>query len=332
MSTSDPRTSSGTWLCPTGVTSVTVECIGGGGGGGGGASSSHGGGGTGGAYASGVFTVTPSTTYTYHVGNGGSGNGASGAGVAGGDSWFALIGVSAPSSSANGVLAKAGLGGGCVFYNAAVATTSAPLINSSLGSIRIAGGNGGGSIAGASASVVAGGGGGGGAGSSTTGNAGGASSAGPTVGIGGAAQSSYGGAGGNGGKSGTASTAGGLYGAGGGGGATVSGSNGSSGLVVFTYTIAPPPIPAAPALAQPTGVNSNVNLSWTSVGADSYSVYRNSSLLVSGVATTTYTDSTITVDGTYSYTLTATNTGGTSSQSSSSSIVINRAFTGMSQL
>ncbi len=62
-------TTSGTFIVPPGVTSITVELIGAGGNGGG----NGGGGGGGGGYARGVFTVTPGTSYSMVVGAGGSG-------------------------------------------------------------------------------------------------------------------------------------------------------------------------------------------------------------------------------------------------------------------
>src|SRR5665647_16017 len=83
-----PYTSSGTFTVPAGVTSVTIECWGGGGAGGGVKSNGNygGAGGAGGAYASKVITVTPGSTYTVNVGQGG--NGGKNDGPAGGDSWF----------------------------------------------------------------------------------------------------------------------------------------------------------------------------------------------------------------------------------------------------
>lgn len=62
-------TASGSWICPPGVTSATVECTGGGGSGGGTSTDNQfgGGGGAGGAYARKVVTVTPLTTYSVNV-------------------------------------------------------------------------------------------------------------------------------------------------------------------------------------------------------------------------------------------------------------------------
>jgi Secretion system C-terminal sorting domain len=76
--TTQQFTSSGTWLCPAGVTLVTVECLGGGGGGGGAdaagsTSFKGGGGGGGGAYVKKAsIIVVPGTTYTITVGAGGA--------------------------------------------------------------------------------------------------------------------------------------------------------------------------------------------------------------------------------------------------------------------
>src|ERR1700758_3161740 len=66
---------SGTWTCPTGVTSVTVECWGAGGGGGGASSNNPAaaGGGGGGGYAKSVLVVVPGTVYNYSVGTGANG-------------------------------------------------------------------------------------------------------------------------------------------------------------------------------------------------------------------------------------------------------------------
>ncbi len=73
----DVINASGTWTCPAGVTSVTLEMCGGGGGGGGGASTATvcSGGGGGGASTLVVKTVsvTPATVYTTTVGVGGAG-------------------------------------------------------------------------------------------------------------------------------------------------------------------------------------------------------------------------------------------------------------------
>ena len=98
-------TSSGSWICPSGVTSVTVECWGGGGAGGGIQTNGNvkASGGAGGAYAQKVIAVSSGTSYTYTVGLGGTGG--TGNGPAGGNSWF---------SSTSTVLAVGGPGGGAI--------------------------------------------------------------------------------------------------------------------------------------------------------------------------------------------------------------------------
>ncbi|MCX6223244.1 MAG: DUF2341 domain-containing protein, partial [Bacteroidia bacterium] len=107
--------SSGSFIVPLGVTSVTVECWGGGGKGGARASSTGAcGGGGGGAYSYMVVSVTPGSTYTYTVGAGSTST------SAGGDSYFintstilAKGGSSVANNSATGVaggLASAGVG------------------------------------------------------------------------------------------------------------------------------------------------------------------------------------------------------------------------------
>jgi hypothetical protein len=58
----------GTWVCPPGVTSVTVECWGGGGAGGGGSHGGavvRGGGGAGGGYVKSTIAVSPGQSYNF---------------------------------------------------------------------------------------------------------------------------------------------------------------------------------------------------------------------------------------------------------------------------
>jgi hypothetical protein len=111
-----------TWLCPPGVTSITVECWGGGGGGGGtkGINTSgqytEGGGGAGGGYVKNTsLSVTPGTAYTIIVGSAGTA-GAGGttpsAGGKGGDSYF---------GSTSTVLAIGGNGGAARSTNGSAA-------------------------------------------------------------------------------------------------------------------------------------------------------------------------------------------------------------------
>lgn len=117
-----------TWVCPAGVTSVTVECWGGGGAGGYRSSTGAGGGGAGGAYASSTISVTPGVTYNYSVGAGGV-SGSSGTGVDGSDSWF---------NNTSTVMAKGGDG----VSNNNSTGSSAVAATSSVGTIRYKGGNG----------------------------------------------------------------------------------------------------------------------------------------------------------------------------------------------
>jgi acetyl esterase/lipase len=104
-------TSSGTWTCPAGVTTLTVQCWGGGGGGGGTTGTSNkraGGGGAGGAYVKNTaVTAVPGTTYAVTVGAGGFGGGGTTAtsnGGNGGNSSFSGSGITS-------VVATGGSGG-----------------------------------------------------------------------------------------------------------------------------------------------------------------------------------------------------------------------------
>ncbi|MBS1593430.1 MAG: choice-of-anchor J domain-containing protein [Bacteroidetes bacterium] len=147
--------SSGTWTCPTGVTSVTVQCWGAGGGGGGtNANPTAGSGGAGGAFAQGTVTVVPGTVYTVTVGAGGTaGSNSGGNGGAGGTSSF----------GANLVAAVGGAGGNGSLAGAATAAGSS---TGSVGTIIFAGGDGG-----SATGTTASGGGGGGAGTTAAGGA-----------------------------------------------------------------------------------------------------------------------------------------------------------------
>ncbi|MBS1634476.1 MAG: PKD domain-containing protein [Bacteroidetes bacterium] len=165
-----PYTTAGTytWSCPSGITTLTVECWGGGGGGGGVATTSGAasGGGAGGAYALNIISVTPGTSYIIVVGAGGTGGANTGGnGGAGGNSSF----------NNTTVLAVGGTGGtgATTLVGAAGATGSS---SGSIGSSIFAGGNG---AAGTVSSI--GGGGGGGAGNTANGG----NASGSTAGTGG---------------------------------------------------------------------------------------------------------------------------------------------------
>jgi hypothetical protein len=87
------------WTCPTGVTSITVECWGGGGSGGAGAASRSGGGGGGGSYVTNTLTVVPGLNYTLTVGAGGL------AGSTGNSGNYGLKGNNTIFSSGTGTVA-----------------------------------------------------------------------------------------------------------------------------------------------------------------------------------------------------------------------------------
>lgn len=210
-------TNSGTWLCPPGVTSVTVECWGGGGKGGSvsGNTTEAGGGGGGGGYSKKVdIPVVPGTTYTVTVGLGSSTT------APGGDSWFldpttvlARGGNSVGDNSINGAT------------GAAVGIGTPPFI--------YIGGNGADAVVG-----TYGGGGGSSAGTGSNGT--------HTYNGTGAPAPSGGGNGGNGRSGGNGPGAVGNYPGGGGGGArkgngngTFAGGAGGNGKVVITYCATP---------------------------------------------------------------------------------------------
>lgn len=184
-------TAAGSWICPPGVTSISVECWGGGGAGGGtSASVGAGGGGAGGAYAIKSISVTPGTRYYFSVAQ--SKAGTSSAGSQGDPTWFNQSGAnSQPAALANGVLAEGGAGGSASGGSSSASGSKA----SSFGDQTYRGGNGGAASAGGNLSSSNSGAGGGGAGS--TGNGGDASAmtagSGTSVGGGsGAAGTAYG--------------------------------------------------------------------------------------------------------------------------------------------
>ncbi len=197
-------TASTSWICPAGVTSVTVECWGGGAGGVGGVSTNNygGGGGGGGAFASSVVTVIPGNSYTITVGNGGGSN------TAGGNTSFATSVIAVGGSVGSG---NSGGSGG--------------LASASTGLTKYNGGNGGTGITGSYS-----GGGGGGAGSTAIGG----SASGSTAGLGGSA---LGGAGGAGGTT-AVGNPGLVYGGGAAGcyGKSKNGGTGAKGYVRLTYS------------------------------------------------------------------------------------------------
>jgi len=197
-------TSSGSWLCPSGVTQVYAECWGAGGGGGAGGISGTGAGGGGGEYRAGYINVTPGNSYSYVVGSGGSGGSSGGNGSAGGLSSFT-------GDASASVTAEPGHGGTGSYWGYGGGGTGGTGGTGTAGHDGGYGGN----------AYPYSGGGGSSAGPSSDGNSGGSP--------GGAVAPSGGGAGGSGsGAHATAGSAGTAPG-GGGGGSYESGHNGGSG-------------------------------------------------------------------------------------------------------
>ena len=204
------------WLCPTGVTSVTVYIWGAGGGG---AYPNKGVSGGAGAFVTGTWTTTPGTTYYIAVGAGGiaatgtntgvaggwPGGGSSGTyGSAGGGGYSGIFTTSATPSQANAVVIAGGGGGAGVDEGADWGGSA-----SFKGTSQTGGYNGNGANAGGGATTTAGGTGGTGsgytngtAGSALTGGTGGGYGAGGGGGYwGGGGGSYYSGVGGGGGGS-----------------------------------------------------------------------------------------------------------------------------------
>lgn len=219
-------TTSGTWVCPRGVTSITVEAWGGGAGGAStpNTNNANGGGGGGGAYAKrNSVVVIPGTTYTITVGTGGASNSNGNPSSA----TFGLVTIKAAGGSTGGTStttnATGGIGG----------LSSFPNSEGDLGLV-FAGGNGGnGAYQPSGNNSGNGGGGGGAAGTTGTGNFG----SGPTAG---GVKTISGGAGGTGGLNGNGTSApivAGNYGGGGGGGGhkNRSGGTGQPGAIVITF-------------------------------------------------------------------------------------------------
>jgi hypothetical protein len=165
-------TGASTWVAPACVTSVTIETWGAGGGGGSSnnTNTNGGSGGGGGAYAKGIHTVVPGSTYFYSVGIKGSGGPANSTTppTAGGSTWFNAVASTnvAPASDVNGTLAA---GGGPGVNNSITTPSNAGLASSSIGNVTVASGSAG--LGGTTA-----GGRNGGAGASPGGGAGGAGS------------------------------------------------------------------------------------------------------------------------------------------------------------
>ncbi len=232
---------SGTWVVPSGVTSVTFEIWGGGGGGGGASGNGSftngttGGGGGGGGYSVLTLNVVAGNTYVYTVGASGAGGSGGGSATAASGGATSISGFGITSFSAAG-----GTGGHCSptdNTNGASGTGGTGVG----GSTNRLGGNG--SVGTVSATSY--GGGGGGAGGNGSNGSNGAAGTGAANGGAGGSVGTFT-AGGNGGTgwigsfTGGAGTAGAIPGGGGGGGGSwhsnVSGGAGGSGQVKISYT------------------------------------------------------------------------------------------------
>ncbi len=220
---------SGTWTCPAGVTTITVQCWGAGGAGGSAniTGTQVGAGGGGGGYTEKTYTVVPGTVYPVTVGIGGIGDATNtGAAAAGGNSLF---------NNDNTTIARGGLGG---YANGGTAGTGQN--DSTQNAI---GGNG---STGSVLTLISGAGGGGAGQNNNGGNAIGAT--------GGLMVCGGGGAGGNAVSGNSRGNNGNNYGAGGGGacktgGTNRAGGNGGNGLVVINI--------GSPATVQITALSAN---------------------------------------------------------------------------
>ena len=206
---------SGTWIAPTGVTSVLAECWGAGGGGGGGNISDFsiplaGGGGGGGEYAANSsYPVVPGNTYNFTVGAAGTG-GSGTNGMAGGNTIFDTSGSGITAHGGGpGTNGSGGGEGGAAGTGSGAATH----FNGGAGATGPGGGSGGG--------------GGGSGGNASVGNNGSSATGGAAV--------TDGGPGGNGGGSGSSPASGPGGGGGGGDGSGGTGGNGWAGQVSLTW-------------------------------------------------------------------------------------------------
>jgi hypothetical protein len=271
----------------------SIECIGGGGGGSFRNASAGGSGGTGGGYAKLVNFGSPGQSLTISIGTGGAGSSTTST-TNGGNTWVSNTG-SAPTSAAQGVLAR---GGGQATTQVGTLTYLGGAGGAAWNSTNYDSGGGGGGAAGLSGAGLAGGdgqsdayGGDGGAGSSarggvtagnTAGNAGAQWQAttnaitgtGLTVLSAGATAGAGSGGGGLGGTNYTISGyAGGLYGGGGGGGnysgagGGWAGGAGRPGLIVLTYRTGSLPSSGAINLSQANTELGNASTASISLGS-----------------------------------------------------------------
>jgi hypothetical protein len=227
-------TSSGSWTCPSGVTSVIIVAAGGGGGGAGGygGNPAGGGGGGGSAQQTGCVLVTPSDSYTITIGAGGTG----GTGGANGDNPGAVGNNGSTTTfalSATVLFACVGASGGGTEYDSTNPGNNLAGTTFDTASMGGTGGSGGGSgTAGSNGYIGTYSGGSGGAGAgSPDGGGGGGGGAGPQGNGGNGAPGED-----NNGYSASANTgAGGGGGGGNTGGIGGNGGNGGSGYLYIIY-------------------------------------------------------------------------------------------------
>jgi len=286
-------TTSGTWTCPVGVTSIQVEAWGGGGGGGGTFLAGFAGGGAGGSYViNNSVTVIPSTSYLVTVGAGGTLTGNGGAnGNNGGNTTF---------GSTTLIIANGGVAGS--------GTTTAGQLGS--GGINSSGGSGGTVTLGLSGASGANG----SSGAGGAGAMGGAGAASRTSAANGFSVTTLGGGGG------------GAYG-------PVSGSNkggaGGAGQIKITYTVGVPNVPTI-GTASVSGAIGQASISFTAPtfnGNSTITSYTATSSPGGITATLSQAESgTIIVNGltngtAYTFTVRATNSIGQSVESAASNAI-----------
>jgi hypothetical protein len=279
--TTTPFTSSSTWTCPAGVTSIQVEAYGAGGGGGfGGLSNRYGGGGGGGGgYSKNTsITVTPGTTYTITVGSGGIGGTANTTAAANGSNG----GNSTVTFGSTTITAIGGNGGnGYINTPTGGAGGIGSTFNGGTGGTGLTSGSGGG---GGCAGTTSNGGNGSVPATSNTISGGGTSGGGIIAGYGGN------------GNSNTSATGliGANYGGGGGGAAKNNkGGNGAGGYVLLTYTC-PSYVVSAGTNQTLAACSTSATLSGSTIPASTTGLWS----VVSGTATiTTPNSATSTVTG-----------------------------------
>ena len=293
-------TTSGTWTCPAGVTSIQVEAWGGGGSGGSTSTGGVGGGGAGGSYViNNNVSVVPGSSYGITVGAGGVANSNGSAnGTTGGNSQFSSI---VPVIANGGVIGANAIGTGAI--NTAFG----------LGGINTVGGSGG-TVTLGSPGVDA---------AASSGGKGG-DGAGPNGGAGGASDTVASGTGNPG-----SSPGGGGSGAFGSSGGNRAGGAGGAGQIIITYAVE---VPNAPTIGTATvsGVSGQASISFTAPainGNSTITTYTATSSPGGITATLSQAGSgTIIMNGltngtAYTFTITATNGIGQSAESATSNAV-----------